>query len=319
MKARLPENEDARLKALLEYNILDTPDEQIYDEITKLAAYICKTPIALISLVDRERQWFKSRVGLDARETHRNVAFCSYSILQSDKVMIVENPLSDPRFSDNPLVVDAPYIRFYVGVPLLTPCKQAIGALCVIDTVERKLEQEQIEALQSLSRQIITQMELRKSITRLELASELREKSLAEIQWKNAEMESARKQADHANGMKSEFLAMMSHEIRTPINGIIGMASLMVEDELLPTQRQRLDIIRQSSEALLDIINDVLDISKIEAGKLTIEPIAFNLQHTIEEVQSLLISKFSDKSVDLIINYAETIPKLLVGDEGRIR
>lgn len=156
----LPENEAERLKVLAGYNILDTLPEEAFDDLTALAAYICKTPIALISLVDADRQWFKSKVGLKARETPREWAFCSHAILQPDDILVVPNAIKDDRFTNNPLVKGSPKIRFYAGVPLITPDGLPIGTLCVMDTIPHHLSYQQLDALRRLSRQAIAQMEL---------------------------------------------------------------------------------------------------------------------------------------------------------------
>ncbi|WP_375500828.1 diguanylate cyclase domain-containing protein [uncultured Nostoc sp.] len=156
----LPENEAERLKVLAGYNILDTLPEEAFDDLTALAAYICKTPIALISLVDADRQWFKSKVGLKARETPRECAFCSHAILQPDDILVVPNAIKDDRFTNNPLVKGSPKIRFYAGVPLITPDGLPIGTLCVMDTIPHHPSYQQLDALRRLSRQAIAQMEL---------------------------------------------------------------------------------------------------------------------------------------------------------------
>ena len=163
-----PENENQRLLALQRYQILDTLPEQAFDDLTVLAASICDTPIALVSLVDEKRQWFKSKVGLEATETPRDLAFCAHAILSPSKPLIVPNALEDERFASNPLVLSDPNIRFYSGVPLVTPDHFPLGTLCVIDRVPRQLTRQQLTALQALGRQVISQLELRLNVAKLE-------------------------------------------------------------------------------------------------------------------------------------------------------
>lgn len=158
--APIPENEDERLAELLSYDVLDTEAEQLFDDLTSLASQICETPIALISLIDPDRQWFKSRVGLDAQETSRDIAFCSHAILQ-DEIFEVPDAAEDPRFHDNPLVTGSPDIRFYAGAPLITPSGHAIGTLCAIDKKPRQITDEQRASLKTLSKAVVAHLELK--------------------------------------------------------------------------------------------------------------------------------------------------------------
>jgi GAF domain-containing protein len=164
-----PANESHRLAALERYAILDSEPEQSFDDLTLLASFVCKTPIALISLVDENRQWFKSRVGIDATETSRDIAFCSTAIMQSD-VFIVNDALKDDRFRNNPLVVSDPHIRFYAGAPLINEDGYALGTLCVVDRTPRELTADQRESLQALSRLVLAQLEFRRNLILLKEA-----------------------------------------------------------------------------------------------------------------------------------------------------
>lgn len=161
MLAPIPPNESARLAALYDYNVLDTLPESEFDDLTALAAEIVGTPIALISFIDKDRQWFKSRRGMELTETPRDIAFCAHAINGSD-VFVVNDATKDDRFKDNPMVTSESHIRFYAGMPLMTPDGLSIGAICTKDRVPRSLSDGQRKALEILARQVIAQLELRR-------------------------------------------------------------------------------------------------------------------------------------------------------------
>jgi len=180
--------EAARVAALDRYAILDTEPEQAFDDLVILASHVCKTPMAMLSLLDDHRQWFKSKVGVEIRETPRDVSICSHAIQQQD-LFIVPDALQDARFRDNPLVVGEPHIRFYAGAPLIDEDGFALGTLCVVDRQPRELDAEQKEALKSLRRLALRQMELRRNLKFLKdaLNDRTREEHERELELKRLE------------------------------------------------------------------------------------------------------------------------------------
>ena len=182
--APLPENEEQRLAALRRYDVLDTLPEVAFDELARLAAQICGAPIALITLLDEDRQWFKSHIGLETNETHRDLSFCAHAILQDD-LFVVADAAVEERFADHPWVVGDPGVRFYAGTPLVTPEGYRLGTLCVYDRSPRQLRADHAGALKILARQVTTQLELRRHL--VELARSIEEHKQTEDRLRNSE------------------------------------------------------------------------------------------------------------------------------------
>lgn len=181
MNYPIPENEAERLNTLRGYGILDTHPEDRFDDLTRLATLICGTPISLISLVDEDRQWFKSKIGVEMCQTSREEAFCAHAIM-SPELLLVPDASQDPRFATNPLVLGELHVRFYAGAPLTAPNGHHLGALCVIDRVPRQLSREQLESLRILSRQVMAQVILGKNLYDLTTALKAKEDLEQDIQ-----------------------------------------------------------------------------------------------------------------------------------------
>lgn len=271
MTATEPLDEIDRLKALHALEILDTPPEAAFDRITRLARDIFGVPMATISLVDKDRQWFKSRIGIEAQETPRSISFCARTILGHD-VMVVPDAVADARFAASPLVCEDPGIRFYAGAPLRTRDGHNLGSLCIMDKVARpELDAHQSGILANLADVVVEECQSRRKARELQLAKD---------------------NADRANRAKGEFLSRASHELRTPMNAVLGFTQLLEMDELSDSQRSNVNRILRAGKHLLKLINEVLDISRIEAGvrAMELEPvkIAEAIRETAEFVEPML-------------------------------
>lgn len=251
-----PGNEESRLQKLLSYDILDTPPEEPFERITRIVAETMGTPIAAVSLIDRDRQWMKSRRGLDAAETPRDLAFCAHAIL-SDHVLVIEDATQDLRFSDNPLVTGAPAVRFYAGAPLRTPDGFNLGTLCVIDRRPRTLTSSHRQLLEDLARLTIDEMELR-----IALQTAMKERA----------------EQTKLMMVKDEFLSVVTHELRTPltsIRGALGMLNAGVLGVFPEKATQAVTIAHRNAIILSQLVDDILDMQKLQAGKLafSFEPV----------------------------------------------
>ncbi len=262
--APLPKNEKQRLEALLRYDILDTPFEKSYDDLTKLVANICNVPIALISLVDPDRQWFKAAYGVDARETPRSIAFCAHAILQREP-FVVSDASKDERFSDNPLVASDPNIRFYAGIPLVTSDDHALGTLCAIDRIPRELSKEQLEALRILAAQVMSLLELRYTYSQLQVSAG---------------------RLHNSNTSKAIFISVLSKELRTPFNNVIGFAQLL-EDDYETLGLEQIGIfakeIHSSAKTAFQHLDALLQWSNLETGKAKFEPTKHSVRFVISD------------------------------------
>jgi signal transduction histidine kinase len=267
--APLPPNEAQRLEALSAHAILDTLPEQAFDDMTQLASFIAGTPIALVSLVDHERQWFKSRVGLDATETPRDVAFCAHAILQDD-VFVVPDAHQDERFHDNPLVTGGPRVRFYAGTPLKSVSGHSLGTLCIIDHVPRKLTPPQADALRRLGRQVEALLQLRlrvQELERLEAESRSQREALARVQRQ-----------------KDELVQLVMRDFHTPLTSIQTNAAFIQYLHSLPEQVSGAGReIRNAAESMQRMVANLVEASRDEAP-LSIQATEFDMCALLSEV-----------------------------------
>jgi PAS domain S-box-containing protein len=416
--AAKPGNEQERLSALRRARLLDTLPEQTFDDFTQLAARIAGTPIALVSLIDEDRQWFKSKVGLDVASTSREVAFCSHAILGKD-VFVVSDATADDRFVDNPLVTGSPDIRFYAGAPLVDDSGHALGTLCVIDRVARKLSEEVEADLARLARLVSSHIDMRRlalealeqqaaaeanaerlrtrtelldlaqdviivtdpgdrimffnrgasrtlGFTREEAVGRLAHELLAtELPIPREEVSRALAHSGHWEGeivmvgkdgrrvtvdsrwvmrthesgkpvailsisqdvtsrreverMKNEFVSVVSHELRTPLTSIRGALGLIeggVMGEVQSEMLEMVSIARANADRLIRLVNDILDLEKMEAGKLELKRTDLVLEGVLRNVISG-IQQLADRSqVTLVTEVPSDL--VLFADEDRM-
>ena len=288
--------EDAeRINKLKKYQVLNNNEEPASARLTELAKLFFNMPVVAITFMDEETQYLKSLHGLDGIcTTSRKVAICNYTVL-SDEVLVLPDLTEDSRFSQNPLVTEAPYLRFYAGAPIIMQedgKTYRLGSLCLMDMqAHHDFTEKDADILAQFAAMAADALKL----------------------------QDQQRHAKHANEMKSEFLANMSHEIRTPMNGIIGMVEMLAETKLSAEQQEYVDNIKVSNEHLLAIINGILDLSKVESGKMTIDSIPMNISSLCNEVVSLFAVKARQRSLTLDYHYTEALSPYTKGDPVRIK
>lgn len=288
--------EDAeRISKLRKYQVLNNNEEPAFARLTELAKLFFNMPVVAITFMDEETQYLKSLLGLDGIcTTSRKVAICNYTVL-SDEVLVLPDLTEDSRFSQNPLVTEAPYLRFYAGAPIIMHedgKTYRLGSLCLMDMqAHHDFTDNDADILAQFAAMAADALKL----------------------------QDQQRHAKHANEMKSEFLANMSHEIRTPMNGIIGMVEMLAETKLSAEQQEYVDNIKVSNEHLLAIINGILDLSKVESGKMTIDSIPMNISSLCNEVVSLFAVKARQRGLTLDYHYTEALSPYIKGDPVRIK
>ncbi|GAB7042160.1 MULTISPECIES: GAF domain-containing sensor histidine kinase [Catenuloplanes] len=290
----MPVDEPQRVAALRETAILDTPPEAEFDDIAVLASEICGTPIALVSLVDSDRQWFKARIGTDLPETGRDVSMCSYAV--AGRAMIeVGDAVGDARFADSPFVTELG-VRFYAGAPLMMQDGHAIGTVCVMDHEPRELTADQRRALRSLARHAAAHLELRRYAARvLDAADRLRE----------------------LDRLKDSFLASVSHELRTPLSLIRGYLEVLLDDDADPDTARRFHAVMQrNADRLLRLIDDLLLVARLHEDGLKLESTSADLSELAFQVVAASRPLADHKGITVVEHTGTPIP--ISGDPQRL-
>lgn len=304
IKAPILENESNRLSELLSFCILDTPPDQGLDDITSLASAICGTPIALVSLIDKERQWFKSRAGMEEKETPRDISFCGHAIHQVD-IFEIPDASKDERFSDNPLVTGKLNVQFYAGVPLKTDAGYNLGTLCVLDHKPRHLDNIQKECLRVLARHVIRIFEQRKS-------SELINKHFFELQSLSQSL--IRREElllqTHKMAALGDMAGGIAHEINNPLAVILGklhkvnsLIKVEVPDrELVSSELSR---VKAAAERIVKIIKGLRQFARADEKE---ERKQFTLKTLMDEVLGLTASRMNAHGIDFKVGeFSESV------------
>ncbi|MDE1163271.1 MAG: GAF domain-containing sensor histidine kinase [Acidobacteriaceae bacterium] len=291
--APVPQHDAERVATLNRYAILDTPPEQAFDDITEIAAYICAAPYSTITLVDRDRQWFKSEVGFGTNETGRDDGFCACAVLQSTP-MVIEDTLLDPRFCANPFVTGGPQIRFYAGAPLVAPNGHILGTVCVFDSKPRTLEQKQLHALEALARQVMSQMELRLKLIENEKAA---------LAVQTAEKLAA----------VGRLASSLSHEINNPLAAVTNLLYLARLDESLkPETRAYLETADTELSRVATVATHTL-----RFHRQSTKPTRIAVVKLVEDAMTLFEARF--KNFDICVDQRLSAGLQLTCYEGEIR
>lgn len=291
-------HESERLQDLASYSILDTIPERDYDYITAIASEICDTPIALISLIDDKRQWFKSHHGIDATETSKKIAFCAHAINDPEHVFIIEDARTDERFHDNPLVTNEPHVIFYAGVPLISEDGFPLGTLCAIDHSPKVLSQKQINLLSALATQVVNLLKLRKNKLLLQ-------ESVLKLKEKNKQLE--------------QYAFIAAHDLKSPLIGISGMIKIFVEEyssKINPEGQEMLSLIESSTDKLIRLIDGLLqysqseDILKENKSIITLETFIIYISSLFSYENNLKIS--SKTTLDTVFANKTALDQILI-------
>lgn len=287
--APLPTDELDRLEALRSFHILDTRPDPRFDRITDFAARLYDAPIALVSLVDDCRAWFKSRHGIDTPESSRDAAFCAHAIMGGE-VFVVEDMLRDERFAEHPLVTNAPHVRFYAGAPITDPNGFRLGTMCIIDFKPREFTAAQRQMLAHMASITYDELELHKALH---------------------EISATRQQLSAALQSKSEFFNMMRRELRTPLVSIVNQMESLPTDGLDFNQKRVLSDLHKTAGGLLDVVGDILSYAELETGQIKLEPADFNVSDILESVVGLLRPRAQGCGLTVHVEYRNmALPRL---------
>ncbi len=271
---QIPSDDQRRLRELHRYEVLDTSYEAEFNDVAQLAATICKTPIALISLIDAKRQWFKAKVGIDLNEFPRDISFCGHTIIADTEIFEITDTSEDERFLDNPLVIGEPFIRFYAGVPLINKNGYKMGTISVLDTKPGEISAEQIFTLQTLARQVV---------------------KLLDQNLMNKQLETQRIKLQQQMELQNRILSIIAHDVRNPIGAVKSIIELNARKILSQQDSSELmNMAGKQIDGTVELLNNLVDWGSMqmkgkgfETEKVHVRTLVSNMFKSFEVMSSL--------------------------------